>query len=458
MRPYTVRYSNPTALAAAGYAKVAALPFILDSRPGYHRLGSQYLIDRGVGAWSPRLKLRKQSAFAPTDATLKSYAHWLANFLEWAERRGVHLETCNYADHILGRYQPELLNGIWSRDARGLKPATVNAYVQQACDFLEWMAFKGKRHPFHVPTSTTSIRTESATDSRSHRNIEVETRQGKVRQNKRRLRMPSDDEVRTWVSSVHAKRGQALGLMMETVLLSAMRRSEVLAFRLDTLPLDERDWHISNPTALEEDQQVLVNITYGTKGPTYGKDHGDKIGPDRDINIPLHLARKIHRYREVLRARSLGIWVRQARGAAAQEKRRQDSVHLFLDEKTGHRIQSWQFYEAWKSGTKPFANWSPHLGRDWWACSTLWREMKMHEHVLQFGPKVPGPLLAAIGTNIIRLTIKRQLGHKRESTCFIYLQWVADMMGVALPEQYQQYLDLSDKDAEDDDADARLRT
>lgn len=448
MRHFAVRYTRPKALEAAGYPKAIGVPFILDSRPGYHRCASRYLLDRALGVWSPKNPDGRESTFRPTKTTLKDYAHWLANFLEWAERRGVALEACNYSDHVFGRYQPELMTGVWSRDARGLSPQTINLYVGQACDFLAWMAFKGLRSPFYVPTTATRIRADSATDAHGHRSVGVASRQGKVKHVKRRLRMPSDEELQRWVASVHAKRGSTMGLMIETVLHSAMRRSEVLALRVDTLPRNESDWHISNPTAAESEQQVLIAIRFGTKGPSYGEDHGDKIGPEREINIPLHLARHIHQYRETVRPKALKNWVNQVRGAAAQKKRRDDSVHLFLDEKTGARIQSWQFYDAWKAGDLPFAGWSPHLGRDWWACATLWRDIKWHEQFT--GKGTPGALLAALGTNVIRLRIQPQLGHKREETCFIYLQWVADMLGIALPEQYQRHLDASEDDDGDD--------
>ena len=446
MRPYTVRYSDSAVLAEAGFGKVAHLPFILDGRPGYHRLGSEYLIDRGLGVWHPRVRQTNVPATPPTDITIQNYAHWLANFLEWAEKRSVDLPTCSYGDHVHGRYQPELISGMWSRDGKGLAATTVNLYVQQACDFLNWMSFKGKRDAFHVPVTTATAGAGSATSSRGHKGFEVEIREGKVRQPKRRLRMPTDAEVRDWLSRVHDSQGATKGLMCETVLLTALRRTEVACFRTDTLPLDPADWHVSNPTAEVADQLILLAVKFGTKGKSYGKDHGDKVGPVRHIGIPLHLATRLHEYREKTRPRLLSTWVKAVRGAVAQKQRRDEAVHLFLDEATGERITGSQLYEAWTAVALPYKGWCPHLGRDWWACSTLWREVKLHEHVLKLGKNAPGALLAAVATDIIRLKIQPQLGHKRESTCFIYLQWISDMLGVALPEQYQHYLDSFDED------------
>lgn len=440
MHSFKVEYSDRASLSAAGYGKVAHLPFIMDSRPGYHRDGSRYLIDRGLGIWSPNQE-GTEPCQPPTPLSIDSYAHWLANFLEWADKRGVSLTTCTYEDDIYGRYQKELLSGIWSRDGIGLSAVTVNTYVKQACDFVCWMGFKGLRTAFHVPTTTRVSGRGEATSSQGHRSQIVEVRQGKVRQPKRRLKMPPDDAVHQWLESVYKKRGISLGLMCECVLQSAMRRREILGMRINSLPLDRADWHISNPTAEERDLLVLICIKYGAKGSSGGVDHGDKIGPERLINIPLHLAEAIHRYRQTVRPRLLKIWVKGVAGADAQRARRDESVHLFLDEQTGRRIQSWQFYNAWTAGNLPFDGWSPHLGRHWWACSTLWRDIKFHEDVLRSGGKHSSALIASVAKDIIRLKIQPQLGHSHDSTSFIYLQWVADMLGVALPEQYQRHMD-----------------
>lgn len=121
---YTVYYSDQALTAAAGFGKVARLPCIFDSRPGYHRLGSRYLIDRGLGIWDPVSHGRRPRP-APTEQTIRSYAHWLANFLEWADLRGVDVLTCEYVTHVHGRYQSEMLRGTWSRDGTALSPQTV---------------------------------------------------------------------------------------------------------------------------------------------------------------------------------------------------------------------------------------------------------------------------------------------------------------------------------------------
>lgn len=429
---FKVCYSDRAITTKAGFGKVAHLPFILDSRPGYHRLGSRYLIDRGLGAWSPETRGRSPLPGRLTKTTIRNYADWLVNFLEWAEVRGVNLKTCDYAEHVQGRYQDEMMDGRWSAEGRALSPSTINSRVQTACDFLTWMSDKGEREPFDVSTKKVKMSIGTATSSIGHRFKEVTRRVGKVRQNKRRLRMPSEAEVGKWLSSVYANSGYVMGLACETILLTALRREEAVALRINTLPEDPRDWHFTNPDAPRNAQQVLVQVKFGTKGEDYGEDHGDKIGPERSILMPLALAEKWHDYRQRKRNPALKLWVNSAKNMAARRERIAGAVHLFLDERTGSRLTADSLYRAWKKATLPFAAWSPHLGRDWWACSTLLREAERHEHLKELGPAVAAQLLESVGLTIIRLRIQPQLGHKHESTSLIYLQWAADRFGIAL--------------------------
>lgn len=434
---HAVFYSEAKITAAAGFGKVAHLPCIFDSRPGYHRDASRYLIDRGLGIWNPETRGRTLRALPPTDQTIKNYAYWLVNFLDWAEVRGVEIRRCDYVNDVQGRYQTEMLKGIWSRDKEGLSPTTVNLRVQQACDFLTWMSDKKLRDAFDVPTQLVRVTTRSATSSIGHRSHEVAVRKGKVRLNKRRLRMPTDIQTSAWLGLVYEAQGNTLGLMCETVMLTAARRAEISCWRVDTLPEAKAEWHISNPLMPAEQQRVLVTLKFGTKGPCFGYDHGDKVGPERSIWIPLSLAERLHEYRHKLRNPALRQWVKSATTAKEREDRRTDTVHLFLDEQTGERLTDKHLYNAWTSVELPFKGWSPHLGRDWWACSVLWAEMQKHQHLLASGQDVAIALLESTAISIIRLQIRPQLGHADDSTTMRYLQWVADMMGFAPTIKYE---------------------
>ncbi|MET3623322.1 site-specific integrase [Burkholderia ambifaria] len=365
---------------------------------------------------------------------MRNYAHWLANFLEWAERRNVNLSTCTYQVDLLERYQREMLTGTWSRDHRPLSTQTINPRMQLACDYLTWMAEKGHRRPFEAPQAIQPVRYVAGVGQTDVRRA---YRLGIVRRNKRHIRLPTDDTVRTWLQQVYKKFGDTLGLMCETVLLTAVRREEVACWRIDTLPENPGDWHVSRLDAPESAQRVLIDIRFGTKGASYGHDHGDKIGPTRSIWIPLDLAERLHGYRQRGRNQALRHWVFATPDTHEQRQRVRDTPHLFLDEVTGKRISARQLYRAWTGVTCPVSGWSPHRGRDWWACTVLWRELQRHEQLARAEPGVTMHLLESCAMSVIRLLIQPQLGHAHDSTTLIYLQWVMDAVGHDLPMRYE---------------------
>lgn len=427
-RSYSVNFT-PDGEFASRYPALAHLPFILDSRPGYHRLGNAYLIERGLGLWGPESRSQGPTGRTPTAKSMHSYAQWLANFLEWADRRGMDLKTCEYATHIRDRYQKEMLEGLWSRDGCSLAPSTVNLRVQQACDFLTWMADTGRRTAFDIPYNMARLKVGSATSSIGHLEFDVQVRKGKLRRSQRVLRMPSDDHVKQWLARVYEKHGPTCGLMCETVLLTAMRREEVVCLRIDTLPENPRDWHIANPLAPPAEQQVRITIRYGTKGPTYGLDHGDKIGRERNILIPLSLAHSWHNYRANARNQAFATRMKGVKGAA-RLARAQSAVHLFLRSSDGMRFKGPELYRAWAGVELPIEGWSPRQGRHWWACSVLWRELKKHQNTVHLSNETAAALLESTALSIIRLQIQPQLGHAQDTTTMVYLRWVIDMIGV----------------------------
>ncbi|WP_316896686.1 site-specific integrase [Ralstonia mannitolilytica] len=374
---------------------------------------------------------------------MENYAEWLANFLEWVDLRGVDVSTCDYNTHILGRYQKEMLEGLWSRTGKGLSPATVNARVLQACDYLLWLADSGKRVAFQVPYTETTIRFGSAFSSIGHRGKKVRVRKGKVRAAIKALRMPTDADLHDWLKRVRDKFGETLALMCESILRTAVRRQELVCLRLDTLPKRRQDWDISNPQAPPAEQQVRIKLKFGTKGPSYGTDHGDKIGPDRDILIPLTLALKWDEYRRTARNRAFAKWMEGVKGATRVDHAK-ESVHLFLREGDGIRFTGPDFYSAWVGVERPIAGWSPHKGRHWWACSVLWRELKKHKDPALLSNETAAALIESMALSIIRLQIQPQLGHATDATTMIYLRWVMGMLG----------LPVSLADEDEDSADA----
>jgi len=428
-RSYSVFLSPPDSPFSTSYPALAHIPCILDSRPGYHRLANAYLTDRALRLWGPEGRSAGRGSL-PSPKTLHSYAYWLANFLEWAEIRGVDLGTCSYAVHVAGRYQSEMLEGTWSHDGKGRRATTVNARVQQACDFLSWMVAKGFRGAFEVPYSIKQFTIGSATRSMGQLSQQIRVRGGKARVPVPRLKMPPNSAVRDWLHRVLNRSGPSVALMCETILLTAMRLEEVVCLRTDSFPANPRDWQISNPLAPERHQLIRISIKFGTKGTSYGVDHGDKIGPERSILLPLELAKRWHAYRNSERNKGFKRWMDSADGRETRSQRAKQSVHLFLNPRDGARFVGKQLYDAWTGVELPVPGWSPRQGRHWWACTTLWTELQKHKHFESLSGETAVALLESTALSIIRLNIQPQLGHASESTTMIYLRWVVDMVGL----------------------------
>lgn len=423
---------------AKKYPALAHLPFILDSELRYHRDANAYLIDRGLGFPVGEAQGRFFSRRIPALRSMKNYAAWLSNFLEWADTRRVSLESCDYGKHIAGRYQKEMMKGVWSDSGSPLLPTTVNPRVDQACDFLLWMISTGRRKtPFVVPYSKVKIPLDISIDSSSGSTKEVSVRQGKVKRKSSALIMPSDEQVLKWLGQIRELKGYTVWLMCYTVLVTAMRREEVVCLRTDSLPMNPSTWKIVNPQAPEHRRNVRIAIKYGTKGPDLGEDHGDKIGPSRDILIPLTLANLWHEYRKNQRAQAFGKAMRNVRGRAERDARSRSAVHLFLRDDDGERFKGEKFGKDWAAAPMPFGEgdhgdgavqWSPHSGRHWWACSTLWRELKKYDNVSHPTNETIAALIENSALSIIRLQIQPQLGHSNKETTMLYLKWVKDML------------------------------
>lgn len=444
---YKVVYLEPRALAAAGFSHLAHQPFIFDSDPGYARLPNQFLIDRGLGIWDPRGRGTQRNPLPPSRVSMRNFAGWLANSLEWAEGRGVDLMTADYSGVLVARYQEEMLKGIWSAHNTPLSPETVNARVQIALEFQMWAADKGLRETFVIPTTTTTYVAGSHNNSRSHEVKTAQSRKGKVKVNKRTLSFPPLEEIEAWRRGVHERPvvGATEGLIADLILNTAIRREEAACWRVDTLPIDPKEWKIVNPDQPEDYQSILVSLRYGTKGREYGIDeHGDKIGPEGTIHVPLWLGRRIDAYRNKERLLALKHKLKQGRTVEAQRRSKQQAVHLFLHAESGERYTGDQIYAFWSRARGP-AHWSPHAGRDWWACRYLEERMKQHTALIQQVLMMPNvsmehPMVLALrdtAQTVIQLEIRPQLRHANSRTTEIYLQWLFNKLRAPLSMTHQ---------------------
>lgn len=429
-------------LTKAGFGKVAHIPVVFDSHPGYARSPNQFLIDRALGVWDPRWRGARPNPQPPSRVSMRNFAHWLCNALEWSEVRGIDLMTADYTTVLIARYQEEMLKGIWSSRGEPLAAETVNARVQTALEFQLWAADKGHREPFFIPTVTRSYKAGSHKNSKSHEAKTVEARKGKVKVNKRLLAFPSDEEIKVWRERIYSEPGAGAtqGLMVDHILNTAIRREELACWRVDTLPLNPKQWRVINPSQPEEVQQITVEIQYGAKGREFYIDEfSDKVGPKGTIHMPLWLAKRIHDYRNKERLLALKQATKGVRDLAKVRRIHEQSVHLYLNAKTGTRYTGAQIYEFWTKVEGP-EHWSPHLGRDWWACQYLWQKMQEHVALIKqlqgiANPDADHPLVRALRDTmqtVVQLEIQPQLRHVSTQTTEIYLQWLFNQLRVPL--------------------------
>lgn len=435
---YNVAYLSNKELVTAGFKHLVDHPFIMDSGPGYARLPNAFLLDKALGVWPKRTaggEKRARSVLVPSRISMKNFARSLCNALEWAEARGVDLMACDYATVLIGRYQEELVKGIWSAGNRKLSASTVNARVEIALEFQMWAQDKGLRAPLIVPAVTRTVVTGSHKNSRAHEAKEVVSRLGKVKVNKRLLSFPTLDEIRAWRQRVrdYPVTGETDVLIVDLILNTAIRREEAACWRIDTLPLDPKDWTIINPDQPEEYQNVVVTLRYGTKGRQFGIDeHGDKIGPEGRIHVPLWLAKRLHKYYETKRGAALLKKLKTVTTLREQKQFREQAVHLFLHPQTGERYNGEQIYTLWSRRVPGPPHWSPHLGRDWWACTYLEERMKQHADLIAKVLSIPTlnsehPLVLRLretAQTVIQMEIQPQLRHASSQTTEIYLQWL----------------------------------
>lgn len=424
-------------LAAMGYPHTAYLPVIMgDGGTRFDVDANEFLYERCLGYWPPAVGGQQPPV---TPRSQHTYAYALADFLSYAWKRDLDLKTIDYVRHIYGRYQSEMLSGTWSATEIALSPSTVNARVDRACEYLAWLTDKGRRQQFLVPTEERDIHVGSARSTGSATRT-VRARKGRARRRRKDLQLPTDQQLGLWLSDLERRHGSAMALACELVLQTAIRKAELIGWRVDTIPRSEAGWVIVNPTARPEDQNIVVTIRYGTKGGKFGEANGDKIGPEREILVPLTLARRLREYHDKARRRSLLVLKSAFKGA--ELARRMSDPHLFLDERTGLPIGYDRVTNCWRNvDALPFKGWSPHGGRHWWACMKLWRELKLMEADLKARGEGAGRSLIAMATDIIRLEIKDQLGHLDLATTQRYIRWVARQLGLALPMIYADHLD-----------------
>lgn len=123
-------------------------------------------------------------------------------------------------------------------------------------------------------------------------------------------------------------------------------------------------------------------------------------------------------------------YVNAAGGTERRKRLLEREDRLFLSEYDGRPITSDTLYKAWTLMPvkfKPYPEWSPHLGRHFWACTTLWEAFVEREAMLADGVVATSDWISASAGSDLLMLIMPQLGHLDESTTREYLVWLREM-------------------------------
>jgi integrase len=373
----------------------------------------------------------------PTKKTLENIANHLSNFIEWMQWKSADWRALDYTGGVMA-YQSDMFSGQWAAEGSGLSAGTVNNRIGEACSFLKWAAHRRLRDQFKLVSAPVNKRGKSGTSSVGHLPNEIKARAGGFRSDPGILRLPTEEEVLRWLRDVRLRRGPTKALMCTLVLETAIRIQEAVQWRVDTLPLDQRQWVVIGGN-------VQVTICYGAKGPKRHPDSDE--GPPRIISVPISLAKKLDTYRSLRRVVLHGRWVQAAKSKSEMQSRRLQPMpnRLFLSDYTGRPFTDQAFYSGWKNvPSLPYKEWSPHLGRHYWACITLLRSQQ--EKAASIGKQLdqlPDDWITSQATTDIQLIIRPQLGHVSDETSQLYLKWIHG--AVSLTKYTLEYHDLLDR-------------
>jgi integrase len=406
---YLVFWPNEAEMEKAGFGYICEVPAIFDENWRYQREASCYLRDRAKGeAFDIDAELR---AF-PARSSIGQYAYKLVDFLAWCDWVKRDWREVEYHRDLVCRYQQHMLKGDWAAErGQRLSPSTVNGRVDEAVWFCGWAAKRGLRGPFKVQTRTTH-RKVGGIRSDSYKLATIQTRTGKVRPKPIHLSIPTPASVEEWLRRFAVERGETKALMAELVIRTALRREEAAQWRIEYLPLDHGKWKVMG-------DYVSVLVEHGTKG-----------NKPRYIDMPIDLAERLVRYRDVVRPKSRMLYVRGAQGVTEQRRRMAEKEpRLFLSDHTGTPITGKKLYEAWHEVSHPpVTGWSTHLGRHYWTCKTLLERHQERTKMLAEGAMVTPDWATALARDDILMFVKPQLGHVDSRTSEAYTVWLGKML------------------------------
>lgn len=404
-------------MASLGLDNLGHVPFLLGMEMSYLDEANRFLRLRSSGTWS--LSKREATAYSrsnPLSAnTVLSYANDLKNFWSYLEARQIDWRNLEF-QQLLDTYDRDMMAGRWrSRGSRGLAASTINRRMRTALEFLLWAADQRLREPFHIAQSKSYGRRISRNSWASPR-TEMDRRVGMHRIDPKRCRLPSSDEITSWLSEVRNAHGRARYLAIKFILQTGCRLEEVANARVVQLP---------DPASIDLDMPARMDIVFGTKGQRVPGD-AELKGKPRSLRFNRSFAVELNNYRQLGRRKSLAIFKNKNPTSSSP-------IQIFLDEKTGKPLSKQSIYRAWnKTRPHPIPGWSPHLGRHAFACFLLLRLVNEENSLLSaMAETMPRSQIIVQLENLISVFIRPVMGHVDDRTTEGYIEWIADHLWVA---------------------------
>lgn len=422
-------------LASAGWVKYQHVPALFAEGVSYLPEPNRYLRELATGDWRPtESRSAKSREFTPTPTTLTNSAEYLANFLRWCAEytddagipRPLDWRDADYRDHVIDGYQKDMSEGRWG--LWRLKAGTVNLRGDEATRFLEWAAWRGYRGPIDVAKETKQAGARSGNHSHGHRQRTTEVRSGRARASPEDLFLPSRESVAVWLEEVKRLHGPTKGLMTELIIKTGIRLAECGQWRADTLPESRADWNIVSGGGF-----VQVRIRAGNKGGDRQEDEEGELTlhpVGRDIDIPIEVAEKLHDYRNTTRAVARKKYVRDPNASQAQRNVRAKEkvpLRLFLSDSLGVPFTGQTLRNAWKRcPSLPMPEWSPHLGRHYYACYFLLGQIEKQVELMKSLDRKTAMLVASSPAFVSNAwhALQQQFGHIDTKTTERYTKWL----------------------------------
>ncbi|WP_152608502.1 tyrosine-type recombinase/integrase [Croceibacterium mercuriale] len=419
---YLLRPDNDQ-LAEAELDAYHGVPFLVSADWTYLDHQNAFIRERAVGLWSSSGRFRNELTIGERlseNATL-AYSHDLKNFTSYLERRRLNWRTLNYQG-LIDTYDADMGAGKWSETGKPLAAETINRRMRVACQFLLWAGDRDHRPPFVVPTVPSRRRSST---TRFAFDI-VEKRVGKRPLYSSQLRLPTREEIRSFIEEVRCRHGRTRALAIQFIFETGTRRQETSLIRAEQIP---------DPEYVELDRFGRIAICYGTKGH---RTVGDPslAGKPRALRIRRDFLVELHNYKQLGRKQALRNFEQKNPGQPSPPQ-------FFLDESTGRPLSSQAIYRAWKTNSNnPVSKRSPHSGRHCFACYLLLDIIAAEAENLGLSKGYPQSHLRTRVDDVITTHIRPVLGHVSETTTERYLDWVIDQLWVVPARvNYSRHLD-----------------